>query len=715
MVMSDERVKVLYIGGYSRSGSTLLLRSLGQLHGFVAIGEVWDIWRRSFSDNQLCGCGQPFRECPFWQAVVAHAFGGFSEVDVEAIQRLRNEVQSKQHLPLLAIPALRPARYRAKVAEYVDILGRLYQAIHHVSGSKVIIDSSKVPPYAYLLNQVRNLDLQIVHLVRDSRATAYSWQRKKVRPEIHWKTAYMDQYSPVRSALEWNVMNGLLQSLKFGGARYVRIRYEELVTRPYESVLRILTSMGEEMPEIDFFEKGHVVRLDVNHTVSGNPNRFQQGSVKIRPDVEWQEKMARSQKVLVTALTWPLLLNYGYTARNAIEAPPEAAPPDLAGQATDAARQPHGAQRLRLLLVTARYLPYIGGTEIHTYEVARRLAAYGHEVTVMTTSPDQQAVASEHVDGLQVIRVPAWPRRNDYYFAPALYRMIAQGGWDVIHLQGYHTLVAPITMLAAQQAQIPYVVTFHSGGHSSTMRNALRPVQQALLRPMLARAAQLISVSKWEADFFRKRLRLPRGQFAVIPNGSYLPVTEHAAAANGKHDPLIISVGRLERYKGHQRVIRALPQVMRHCPNIRLRIVGSGPYESALRTLALELEVADRVEIKGVSGSDREGMANVLMDASLVILLSDYESQGISIMEAIALGRPVLVADSTALGELVASGQARATRLGSQPDEIATVILDQLRRPLIPQQAGLPTWDTCAGSLLALYQNVVREPKQCVS
>lgn len=711
--MTKDRVKVVYIGGYSRSGSTLLLRLLGQMEGFVGVGEVWDIWQRSFTENQLCGCGRPFRQCEFWQAVVEQAFGGFEAVNVEAMQLLRRSVQSNHRIHFLALPFLRPSKYEKELSAYAGVLGELYRAIHQVSGGKIIVDSSKVPPYAFVLNQVSNIDLHVVHLVRDSRATAYSWQRKKIRPEIHWQTAYMDRYSPVRSAMEWNVMNGLLHALKYSGAKYMRLRYEELACKPRRSILRILTDLGQEPPDMDFFDNGHAVRLDVDHTVSGNPNRFQQGAVKIRPDFEWQEKMARGQKHLVTALTWPLLLNYGYLGRNrsvsGMEPLPSRARHQEVSQVVSTKPEP-----LRVLLVTARYLPYVGGTEIHTYEVAQRLAAAGNQITVLTANPGQRHRAIEQSEDVEIVRVPAWPEGRDYYFAPAIYSIIRQGDWDVIHCQGYHTLVAPIVMLAAWRAKIPYVVTFHSGGHSSRLRNALRPLQQVMLRPLLARAAGLVGVSRWEADFFQERLHLPGEQFSVIPNGSYLPDVENLSAIDS-NGTLIVSVGRLERYKGHHRVITALPQVLEQCPGVRLRIVGSGPYEAALRQLASNLGVADRVEIKAVSGSDRKEMASVLMGAALVILLSDYESQGISVMEALALGRPVLVANTTALHELAASGLARATSLGSTSEEVATAILEQLHEPLIPLSAKLPTWDTCAGELLALYRRAVTKRSSCAS
>ena len=68
------------------------------------------------------------------------------------------------------------------------------------------------------------------------------------------------------------------------------------------------------------------------------------------------------------------------------------------------------AARLRVLIVTARYLPLVGGTEIHTYETARRIAQSGHDVTVLTTNPAAAFPAEEWSDGVRVIRVACWPQ-----------------------------------------------------------------------------------------------------------------------------------------------------------------------------------------------------------------------------------------------------------------------------------------------------------------
>ncbi len=359
-------------------------------------------------------------------------------------------------------------------------------------------------------------------------------------------------------------------------------------------------------------------------------------------------------------------------------------------------------------MVTPRYLPLMGGIETHVYEVGRRLARANLHITILTTDRTGQLPREETSEGMQIRRVRAYPASADVYFAPEIYREIVNGTWDVVHCQGIHTLVPPLAMLAARRAHIPYVVTFHTGGHSTGWRNAVRGLQWRALRPLLARAQRLIGVSQFEADLFQQHLHLPREKFTVIPNGGSLPpLPNDAPARNG--DALILSVGRLEKYKGHHRVLRALPHVLESVPGARLVILGTGPYEAALKKLADAYRVAERVEIRAVPAKDRAQMAKVLASATLIVLLSEYEAHPIAVMEALALGRPVLVADTSGLSELAQRGLVRAIPLNSSPTQIADAILAQLREPLIPPPIQLPTWEECAEALRAVYVGMTND------
>ncbi|GAC1467357.1 MAG: glycosyltransferase family 4 protein [Ktedonobacteraceae bacterium] len=365
---------------------------------------------------------------------------------------------------------------------------------------------------------------------------------------------------------------------------------------------------------------------------------------------------------------------------------------------------------LNVLMVTAQYFPVMGGIETHVHEVGRRLAQVGVGVTVLTTLPSAGTTvlpSREVVEGMDVIRVPAWPRQRDYYLAPEMYSVIREKAWDLVHCQGCHTLVPPLAMTAARMAHLPYILTFHTGGHSSPLRSRMRAVQWQLQRQLYAHATRLIGVSHFETDYFRAALRLPAQRFSVISNGSTLPQIESSTQPRDA-EKIIMSVGRLERYKGHQHLITALPWIRRRYPRARLLILGKGPYEGALHELGQKIGVSEWMEIRAVPAQDRSLMARTLAQASLVALLSEYEANPVAVMEAVALQRPVLVANNSGLKELADQGFARAVALDSTPAEIARAACEQLEDPIMaPTDVHIPTWDDCAQQVLSIYKEVV--------
>ena len=105
----------------------------------------------------------------------------------------------------------------------------------------------------------------------------------------------------------------------------------------------------------------------------------------------------------------------------------------------------------------------------------------------------------------------------------------------------------------------------------------------------------------------------------------------------------------------------------------------------------------------------RAAFAAELAQAALVVLLSEYETHPVAAIEALALGRSVLVADTSGLAELAQRGWARAIPLASSPEQVAATAVDLLQRPIHPPKLQLPTWDECAAQLLALYHSMIEQ------
>jgi glycosyltransferase involved in cell wall biosynthesis/GT2 family glycosyltransferase len=360
----------------------------------------------------------------------------------------------------------------------------------------------------------------------------------------------------------------------------------------------------------------------------------------------------------------------------------------------------------RIVMVTPRFPPDVGGGARHVREVARRLVADGCEVTVVCTDRTGTLPRREQVDGIDVRRVRAWPRDRDYYVAPGLWRAMGRATpCDVVHVQSWHTFVAPLAMLRARQLGIPFVLTFHGGGHSSRTRRSLRGVQRAALAPLVRRAARLVAVARFEIPLYARAFGVPPERFALIPNG--IDTAAAPADAATSPGPLVISsIGRLERYKGHHRVLAALPHVLATHPDARVRVVGTGPEEPALRRQAIDLGVAERVEFVAVPADAPERMQELLRTSTVVVCLSEFETHPLVALEAVAAGRPVLVAATSGLQELADDGLATAIPIDSHATDVAAAIASLLTQPPATTAPRLASWDDCADQLLSLYRDV---------
>lgn len=296
-----EPLKVLFIGGYGRSGSTLLDRVLGQVPGFFSVGELRHVFQEGFVENRRCGCGDPFLECAFWRGVTERAFGSLDDEEIADLTALKGRVDHWWRAPLLGW-RVGGAERRRDVDRYRRVLRRLYAAIAAESRASVLIDSSKDVSHGYALRGLHgDLDLHVLHLVRDARAVAWSWQRQKFNPGAGRD---MDRHNLLKTSAEWSVINALTRLHRTTGARYATLHYGDFAADPAAAVDQVLSFLGER-GRPNPVAPDRSVHLRANHTAAGNPNRFKQGDVEIRPDEEWRQSMPATGRLLVSALTLP--------------------------------------------------------------------------------------------------------------------------------------------------------------------------------------------------------------------------------------------------------------------------------------------------------------------------------------------------------------------------------------------------------------------------
>ena len=285
--MTSDKIKVVFIASWMRSGSTILSSMLGQLPTVFNAGEFGFFWEEGLTNNSQCSCGQPFSDCTTWQKIVAAGFSNEAQIDTTAL----THHNFFRNINILQFRNL--SNPTAELAEKIRLTKQLYQAAQKTTGCDVIIDATKIPAYALFLRQIPDLDVYIIHLVRDPRAVAYSWARKKIKP-----------ISAHVSAIRWLYFNFLIEIfLNKPSSKYMFLRYEDFVQSPQKHLERIGNMAGFAC---------HPAAPVQEHTFSGNPGRFENKSLVINPDDEWKNQINRRKNSMVTLIDYSLMKKYGY-------------------------------------------------------------------------------------------------------------------------------------------------------------------------------------------------------------------------------------------------------------------------------------------------------------------------------------------------------------------------------------------------------------------
>lgn len=283
-----EKNKVLYIAGSGRNGSTLLSYVLGQIPGFINVGEAarYLYNARMRSRNLPCGCSKQIEECTFWKPLLPLVSNEMVDVSTR-FGRI-------SLLPFLSTPFL-----ELKTSRVVENMSVLYRQIASVTGARIIVDSSKHPVTAYLLSHSSAIDLYVLHLVRDPERVVYSWLKKK---EWLQERALIPVLFQVYTYNLWPEM--LSRKVK-----YLRVIYEEFVHSPEIIIRNIFEWLQIQNSCAPFIDANHVY-IETQHALSGNPDKFNTGVVEIR---EGQTpKITGVRGRFVSCLMAPLRSHYGY-------------------------------------------------------------------------------------------------------------------------------------------------------------------------------------------------------------------------------------------------------------------------------------------------------------------------------------------------------------------------------------------------------------------
>jgi len=304
--MDVEGIKVIYIMGYGRSGSTVLSTILGSHPDVASLGELVLLYHR-WSEGDTCACSRTYDRCPFWSRVrEAHARAVAPE-RVDELTSYSLRVEKLSSMPLLILSLLP----RKTLSGYRKHMHALFLSLSDISRKRILVDSSKSVPKilgrVLGMKKICGFDMGIIHLVRDGRGVMYS--RLKCRNEMEETHGKL---GPYRACLNWlttNFLSKLLGIAYFRG-KVLRVNYEDFVMEPARELRRIGSFFDIDFDgTINDLEQGR--DFMVGHVTGGNRVR-KMGAIKLKKDFEWHEKLPLQHRVIFNTFVWPLSKLFGF-------------------------------------------------------------------------------------------------------------------------------------------------------------------------------------------------------------------------------------------------------------------------------------------------------------------------------------------------------------------------------------------------------------------
>ena len=283
------KMKVIYIAGYSRSGSTILDLLLGSDKQISSTGELAYLLEDWNLKGRICTCGDEYEDCEFWKDL------SFNDEHKDIIR----EVEHRHNLKMLK----KDSFPQELTHEYSTFQEYLFDFISEKSGNTVIVDSSKTSRYMAgrflaLHNYVPNIEVYVIHLIRNGLDTLQSYL-KKGRNWALEGYGKNDRFQGLRAIMGWCLANSIAYQLgrQLPENRYIQVKYNDLVTEPSG----VLNNLGNFLNEdfsgiIDLINNKEPLKK--GHNVGGNRLRNKEKVIfktqnrkqKDHSDIAWHYK-----------------------------------------------------------------------------------------------------------------------------------------------------------------------------------------------------------------------------------------------------------------------------------------------------------------------------------------------------------------------------------------------------------------------------------------
>ncbi len=320
-------------------------------------------------------------------------------------------------------------------------------------------------------------------------------------------------------------------------------------------------------------------------------------------------------------------------------------------------------------------------------DLARGLSALGVAVTVACPSPAllEDAARRENMPTLTI------PKRGlvDWGAARILARRLKSGETDIVHAHNGRTaLAAALAVRLAGRGRCVMTQHFLTPNHA-TQHGPKAALSGAAHHWVVGRMSRILAISEAVREAMLARREAPDSKIAVVPNGITAPNPGNAAGTRQSlginvDTPLIVCAARLEREKDVASLISAVKIMRETIPNVRCLVAGEGAERNALAAQIVALGLEDSVALLGF----RADAPALMAAADVFVLPSLAEPFGLVLLEAMALGRPVIATRAGGPLEIVMDGETGFLVPPSSPAALAEALKRLITNPALARQMG---------------------------
>jgi glycosyltransferase involved in cell wall biosynthesis len=361
---------------------------------------------------------------------------------------------------------------------------------------------------------------------------------------------------------------------------------------------------------------------------------------------------------------------------------------------------------MRIIQVTPRYFPTLGGVEVVVQRISEMLVARGNEVVVYSVDKRKDLASIEDVNGVTVKRFTALFGDPLYLPETKFSASLRKEEADILHIHNIHTFPPLIAALnKAESQKLVLQPHYHRYGQTPLRHSLFQLYQKVFYGKLFSKTNLTLANSAYEQQVLQEDFPKLKN-VALLPEG--LDTTE---ARTVKHAPVfpkrILFVGALKRYKNVHKLLEGFAWLMHNgeC-NCRLVIVGDGSERDSLVGLASSLGIGAFVEWK--HGLTRAELLDEYATASVFVMLSPLESFSRVVYDALFIGVPVVVYDFGALSHLVTDGFAEGV-VSLNPEAVAKALVKtstKTYRKMSLNSESFLDWESYVNRLTVFYHDL---------